>query len=170
MNMNFFTVLEELDRIYEADDKQEVEVFAEEPEDAVDEADAQAQPEAEAIADEVPADEDEAEPSQLVLKCENCGALAIKAEADVEIDEKTDLANVTESCAFCEEADGYEVIGTFAPYDYVEIVDDEDNDDDDNNVNESVEDAAKGDTDVKDDKDAEDKAAPADEPADDQAE
>lgn len=124
MDMNFFTVLEALDRIYESDEKPEVEVFAEEAEDV---ADVQAQTDAEVVTDEAPADE--AEPSQLVLKCENCGALVIKAEADVEIDEKTDLANSSESCEFCDEADGYTVIGTFAPYDFVEIVDDDDEDD-----------------------------------------
>ena len=96
--MNFTSVLEELNRLYEADET-EIEVAEEEAVEA---------PVEEPAAEEVPA--------QLVLECAKCGALVIKPEADVVVDEATDLANVEDECAFCEEKEGFKVIGTFAPY------------------------------------------------------
>ncbi len=60
-------------------------------------------------------DEPIVEETQLVLECSKCGALVIKAEGDVEVDDGTDLANIEDACAFCEEAEGYKVIGTFTP-------------------------------------------------------
>jgi hypothetical protein len=61
-----------------------------------------------------------------VLECANCGAVIIKEESEVEVAEDSDLANIEEECKFCEEADGFKIIGTLAPYsteDEIEIVD-----------------------------------------------
>ena len=80
---------------------------------------------------EVEAEDEEVEdeaPAQLVLECSKCGALVIKDEADVKIDSETDLANVEDSCEFCEEANGYKVLGALTPHEFadeIEIVDDE---------------------------------------------
>lgn len=63
------------------------------------------------------------EPSQLVLECSKCGGISIKAEAEVELDEETGLANAGEECQYCEEAEGYKVIGTLMPYAQEEPVD-----------------------------------------------
>lgn len=66
--------------------------------------------------EEIPADEEIEEPRQLILACDKCGALVIKAEADIAIDEATDLVNVEETCQYCEEAAGYTISGVLAPY------------------------------------------------------
>lgn len=95
---NFVSVFEELSKLYEADElEQDV---------AVEEADAD-------VVDEAPAAEG---PKQLVLECSKCGAVCVKLEDDVVIDEATDLANVEEECAACEEAAGYKVLGELLPY------------------------------------------------------
>lgn len=73
----------------------------------------------EELVDEQPVEEVAAE-VQVVLECSKCGALVLKAEADVQVDEGTDLANVEEACQYCEEAEGYKVIGSLAPYEVVE--------------------------------------------------
>jgi hypothetical protein len=44
----------------------------------------------------------------------------LKAEADVTIDDETSLANVEEECQYCEEAKGYKIVGTLAPYEATE--------------------------------------------------
>lgn len=95
---NFVSVFEELSKLYEADElEQDV---------AVEETDAD-------VVDEAPAAEG---PKQLVLECSKCGAVCVKSEDDVVIDETTDLANVEEECAACEEAAGYKVLGELLPY------------------------------------------------------
>lgn len=62
-------------------------------------------------------------PRQLILECSKCGAIIIKDEADVVIDEESDLANIKDTCEYCEEAEGYKIIGVVAPYE-VEVVND----------------------------------------------
>jgi hypothetical protein len=57
---------------------------------------------------------------QVILECSKCGALAIKDEADVKVDEESDLANIDEACQYCEEAEGYKIIGVVAPYEIAE--------------------------------------------------
>lgn len=66
---------------------------------------------------EMPAEEPVEEPRQLILECDKCGALVIKDEADIVVDEETDLVNSEDECQFCEEAKGYKIIGVVAPYD-----------------------------------------------------
>jgi len=57
---------------------------------------------------------------QLILECSKCGAIIIKDEADVVIDEESDLVNIEEECPFCEETEGYKIIGVVAPYEAIE--------------------------------------------------
>jgi hypothetical protein len=59
------------------------------------------------------------EPRQVICECDKCGALVIKDEADIIVDEETDLANVEDKCEFCEEANGYKIVGVVAPYESV---------------------------------------------------
>ena len=97
----------------------------------------EAKSEEEVIEDEVPVDEESQEQNkveedeqeellnkQLVLECTKCGALVIKDESEVTIDEESGLANVGEECAYCEESEGFKAIGTFEPY-VVETAEDE---------------------------------------------
>ena len=114
---NFVSVFEELSKLYEADELEQ-EVAAEESE----------------VAEEAPEEVAvEETPKQLVLECSKCGAIIVKAEEDVVIDEATDLANVEDECATCEEAAGYKVLGELLPYaDAVDAADEE--------IEESVED------------------------------
>ena len=93
--------------------------------------------------DDVPADTDvetdaeaEVPAKQLVLECSKCGALVIKAEEDVTVDETTDLANTDEACTACEEAEGFKIVGELLPYAAVDEAGDEAGDDD---IEESVE-------------------------------
>jgi len=106
--MNFFETLDELNKLYEATNEEALadEVAAEEEipvEDVVD--------------DEVVKEEPEVdEPKKVILECSKCGALVIKDESDVKADEESDLVNVDEACAFCEETAGYAIVGAMVPY------------------------------------------------------
>lgn len=62
------------------------------------------------------------EPRQIICECDKCGALVIKDEADLVVDENTDLVNVEEACKFCEEAAGFKIVGVVAPYEAAEQV------------------------------------------------
>ena len=75
-------------------------------------------------------DEDEIEiiddePVQVVLECKKCGALVVVDEADVKVDEETDLVNVDNECKFCEEKEGFVIVGSLAPYSVVEYTEEE---------------------------------------------
>ena len=114
--MNFQSILEELDKLYDAEVKKAEEAKIEE--EPVKEALVEAAEEAveEVVEDEeIEIVDDEIE-VKLVLACEGCGALMIKAEADVKFDDESGLANVGEACQYCEAEEGYKAIGTFAPY------------------------------------------------------
>lgn len=108
--MNFQTMLEELDRIYEEADSDTKDV--EDIEDTM----------VEAVDDDMPTEEAPTEEStpeeakRVILECGNCGALVIKEEQDVVVDEETDLANVDEECQYCEETAGYKIVGSVIPY------------------------------------------------------
>ena len=131
--MNFQTILEELDRLYEEDKaKAEENVTEEVAEEAVvteqlteaaDDAEAvEADEEEIEIVDDEPAAEEEVveAEAQFVLECAKCGGLMIKAEADVNADEESGLANMDDACQYCEATDGYKVIGTMVPFEVVE--------------------------------------------------
>ena len=108
--MNFTSIMEELNRLYEAD-----EVVNEE----------NVEPEVEIVPDEV--EESTIEYDQLILECSKCGALTIKDKDAVVTNEDTDLVNEEDACAFCEETAGYKIVGAVAPYvtETNEVVEDE---------------------------------------------
>jgi hypothetical protein len=70
----------------------------------------------EAAVEEIPAEEPvaEEEPKQTIIECSKCGALVIVDE--VVVDEETDLVNVEDECKFCEEKEGYKIVGSVVPY------------------------------------------------------
>lgn len=129
--MNFQTILEELDHIYEELPAKEftkkteeatepyVEALTEDSEDDV-------------IIDDEPIVDDEAAeeapveeiaeeaPKQVVLECSKCGGLVIKDKADVKVDEETDLANIEDACQYCEETAGYSIVGIVVPYEAID--------------------------------------------------
>lgn len=118
--MNFISTFDELNKLYEevqeeldeACDKNELTEEADEDEEIeiVDD---------EAPVAEVPAEEPTAEdePRKLIRECSNCGAITIKDEDKVAIDEESDLVDVEDECEFCEETKGYKIVGVVAPYD-----------------------------------------------------
>ena len=121
---NFTSVFEELSKLYEEEVREEVvaeekvkEACTEELTEAADDE----IPVDEDPADEVPAEEPAAEdePRQVICECDKCGALVIKAEADIVVDEESDLVNVEDACQYCEETAGYKIIGVVAPFEEV---------------------------------------------------
>jgi len=106
--MNFISTFDELNKLYE--EVQEEEKVEEACKEKLTEA------------DEAPIEEPvvEEEPRQVICECDKCGALIIKDEADIVVDEETDLVNVEDECQFCEEAKGYKIIGVMVPYEAVE--------------------------------------------------
>jgi len=81
----------------------------------------------EVVEEEIPVDEEPVEepaagdePRQLICECDKCGALVIKAESDIIVDEESNLVNVEDECQFCEEANGYKIIGVMMPYEVAE--------------------------------------------------
>ena len=126
--MNFISTFDELNKLYE-------EAIPEVKEEPVEEACAKEalteaaddEEEIEIVDDEVPAEEApvdepvvEDEPRQLILECDKCGALVIKSEADVIADEESGLVNVEDKCQFCEETEGYKIVGVMLPYEVSE--------------------------------------------------
>lgn len=98
------------EELTEAADDEEIEIVDDEPveEVPVDEAPADEEVDAEVVDDEN---------RQVVIECDKCGALVIINEADLVVDEKTDLVNVDTECKFCEETAGYKIVGSVVPYD-----------------------------------------------------
>lgn len=121
--MNFQNFLEELDQLYEADttkaaeDKEKETTLVEDVDDEEEEFEIVDDAAERAEEDEV-ADEEVAK--RLVLECANCGGIVIKEAADVVVDEKTDLANMSDACQYCEETAGYTIVGEVVPYTPVE--------------------------------------------------
>ncbi len=76
----------------------------------------------EAVEDEEIEIVDDEEPKQVIIECSKCGALVIVDE--VEVDEESDLVNVKDECKFCEEKEGYKIVGSVVPY-ADEVVEDE---------------------------------------------
>lgn len=76
------------------------------------------------VDDEAPVEEEpvEEEPvtRQLALECTNCGAITLRDEPDVKVEEETGLANIEEPCEFCEEAKGRKIVGVVTPYEVAE--------------------------------------------------
>ena len=135
--MNFNNVLEELNKLYEEEKVEKAEQLEDEAREepveedctkTLTEADEEEIEFAEEPAEPIEGDEapvegtvEEAESRQLILECSKCGAIVIKDEADVVIDEESDLVNVEDTCEYCEEAKGYKIIGVVAPYEAAEV-------------------------------------------------
>ena len=77
------------------------------------------------------------EPKQTIIECAKCGALAIVDE--VEVDEESDLVNVKDECKFCEEKEGYKIVGSVVPYEETEVAEDETVEDEAEEAEEAVE-------------------------------
>lgn len=129
--MNFQTIIEELDKLYEEEPKKVTEEEITE-EDFESEALVEAAEDEEILIDDEPiTDDEEAEVSeeteaeledteettevQAVLECAKCGALMLKSEAEVENSEDSDLVNIEEACQYCEESAGYKILGNLTP-------------------------------------------------------
>lgn len=106
--MNFNSIFEELDKLYQDDVNVEEELAEAADDDIVDDI----------VDDDEPAVEElaEDEPKQFVIECTKCAALGIKDEADIVNDEESGLVNIEEACPFCEEAAGCKIIGVMVPY------------------------------------------------------
>ncbi len=70
---------------------------------------------------EIPEEEEEIEvvddePKQVILECDKCGALVIKNDEELVVDDESDLVNVEDACEYCEETAGYKILGAVAPY------------------------------------------------------
>jgi hypothetical protein len=117
--MNFISTFDELNKLYEEVDVKKVRKVKKVKEADKEELTEAAEDEVvEVVEDEVPAEEPaiEEEPRQVICECDKCGALVIKDEADIVVDEESDLVNVEDECQFCEEAKGFKIIGVVAPY------------------------------------------------------
>lgn len=109
--MNFISTFDELNKLYEEKAEKVEEACTKEAltEETVEEE------EIEIVDDEAPADEAVVEePKQTILECSKCGALVIVDE--VVVDEESDLVNVADACKFCEEKEGYKIVGSVVPY------------------------------------------------------
>lgn len=130
--MNFNTILEELDSLYEEANS---EVQEKEPKST---AQAEDIPLTEIAEDEVDAEEtvgdeedeveieieddedsDEVATTKYVMECPNCGAAVVKTADDATIDFETLTAEA--ECPFCGEASIYTVLGTVAPIEVPEV-------------------------------------------------
>lgn len=134
---NFISTFEELNKLYEEAPKVEIKKnsgnFGRKKEEACiakSIAEAADNEELEIIDDETLSGDDtsieelnEEEPRQVICECDKCGALVIKDEADIVVDEETDLVNVEDACQFCDEAGGYKIVGVVAPYEAAEAED-----------------------------------------------
>lgn len=110
--MNLYSLLEELDRIYEEEAQSDIieledEVIEiEDEEDDEDESSEDEFVEEESAKDDHPVEEP-VEITDYVLECANCGAVCIKTNKDIKTEENVDLVNVGEACDFCEATTGY---------------------------------------------------------------
>lgn len=119
--MNFTSVFEELNNLYEevtaeTEDTDDVELDIEAIEDS--EADA-----AEVVNKTEESNDTKAEePKQVILECSKCGSIVLKNESDIKFDEATDLVDIEVPCQYCEETEGYKLIGMVAAYEAPEAL------------------------------------------------
>ena len=139
MNFNFISTFEELNKLYEEaakdnkkdkdlDDVVEAADVAEALTEAAEEVEIEIvednMSDGDASVDETPVEEPveaETEPKQVIIECSKCGALVIVDEADIEVDEENELVNTDTACKFCEEKEGYTIVGTLLPYEVAEV-------------------------------------------------
>lgn len=121
---NFISTFEELNKLYEevdtkkvheeelseaADEEVEIEIEDDEAGPEVEEAEEAKESEEASEADEEATEEEPVE-THFVLECTKCGALALK------VAEEANMVDLEETCQFCEESEGYKIIGTMLPY------------------------------------------------------
>lgn len=133
--MNLHSVFEELNKLYESEqkanelvddngkinntdkcesDKQVKEDFA--ADDAVEATeDDVIETEDDEASEEESAEPAEDAPITFVLTCVKCGGIVLKAATEIKSDEKDSVVNPEEPCQYCEATDGYEVLGTLVP-------------------------------------------------------
>lgn len=104
------------EELVEAAEDEEIEIVDDDDEEEMPE-DAETAVEAE-VAEEPVVEE---EPRQVIIECSKCGALVIKPEADIVVDEESDLVNVKDKCDFCEEKEGFKIVGIVMPYETEEV-------------------------------------------------
>lgn len=131
--MNFISTFDELNKLYEEmpaakkedeklEDAAEEAYIKEELTETAEDEDIEIVDDEEISTEEISEEEPvaEEETKQVILECDKCGALVIKDEADIVVDEETDLVNVEDECQFCEEAKGFKIVGVVAPYETAE--------------------------------------------------
>lgn len=116
--MNFINTFDELNKLYEEMPAAKKEAEKLEDADIKEELTEAAEDEEIEIIDD--------EPKQVIIECSKCGALVIVDEADIKVDEESDLVNVETECKFCEEKEGYKIIGSLVPYETADVEVDED--------------------------------------------
>lgn len=138
---NFISTFEELNKLYEEAEAPKVEKKVKKPEEVVEEScvkeeltEAAEDEEIEIVDDEANIEEipddglveeepvEEDEPRQVIIECSKCGALVIKDEADIVSDEESDLVNIEDPCEYCEEEEGYKIVGVVTPYEAAEEI------------------------------------------------
>lgn len=75
----------------------------------------------EALKEDTDEEHIEDEVKRVVIECSKCGALVVKDEADIKVDEASGLVNVDDTCQFCEETEGYVIVGYLVPYEGAEV-------------------------------------------------
>ena len=122
---NFISTFDELNKLYEENDQKasEKKVITEACEnkkldEAAEDGEIEIVDDGEVTTEEVPAEEPvvEEESKQVICECDKCGALVVMDEADIVMDEESDLVNVKDKCKFCEEKEGYKIVGYMIPY------------------------------------------------------
>lgn len=122
--MNFTSVFEELNNLYE-----EVAAETEDTDDA--ELDIEVAEDSEADVAETANKTEESndteaeEPKQVILECSKCGSIILKNESDIKFDEATDLVDIEVPCQYCEETEGYKLIGMVAVYETPEALEED---------------------------------------------
>lgn len=125
--MNFISTFEELNKLYEEVVPEETQEKVVEEACAKDELTEATEAEIDTVDEEDPIEDaavgepvEEEAPKQVVIECSKCGALVIKDEADIVADEESGFVNVEDKCAFCDEAEGYKIIGSLVPYESID--------------------------------------------------
>jgi len=129
--MNFISTFDELNKLYESDSKNVITRAKDSAKDTVEEGalgtalavgagSLVGSAIGNALSEDTATDVIEEELRQIICECDKCGALVIKDEADIVVDEETGLVNVEDECQFCEEAKGFKIVGVVAPYEVAE--------------------------------------------------
>ena len=116
---NNATIVSDIEKFIE-ENQEKLWMVSENIEEACDKKELTEDEEFEIVDDEAPVEEmPTEEPKQTIIECSKCGALVIVDE--VEIDEESDLVNVKDECKFCEEKEGFKIVGSVVPYEAIEV-------------------------------------------------